>query len=135
MTHIRTRKIVENSRIAGIGHGLNAHRMVAETAVALAQAAFEQYMTAHNEIYRAFRQNMTEKQARIAFVARIAPIMLEDARLALVDCLAQPETECSAYMKDQIVEALALDNDLRANRKVTAQHAELAGMRTSATQH
>ena len=77
MAHVRTRKIAENSRVAGLGRGLNAHRMVAETAVAMAQAAFEQYMSAHNEVYKAFRQNLTEKQARMAFVARIAPTLLE----------------------------------------------------------
>lgn len=125
MAHVRTRKIRENSRIAGIGHGLNAHRMVAETAVAMANAAFEQYMSAHNEVYRAFRANLTEKQARTAFVARIAPIMLEEARLVLVDCLTQPDDECTPFMKDQIGEALALDNDLRANRSVAAQHSTL----------
>jgi hypothetical protein len=128
MTHVRTRNIRENSRIAGIGRGLNAHRMVAETAVSMAQAAFEQYMSAHNELYRAFRANMTEKQARAAFVARIAPVLLEEARLVLVDCLTQPDTECTPFMKQQIVEALALDNDLRANRSVAAQHAVMPGM-------
>lgn len=128
MAHVRTRPIRENSRIAGVGRGLNAHRMVAETAVAMANAAFEQYMTAHNEVYRAFRQNMTEKQARVAFVARIAPIMLEEARLALTDCLSQPDDVCSPHMKEQIVDALVKDTDFRANRSVAAQHAALPGM-------
>ncbi len=128
MAHVRTRKIAENSRIAGLGRGLNAHRMVAETAVAMAQAAFEQYMSAHNEVYKAFRHNLTEKQARVAFVSRIAPTLLEEARLVLVDCLAQSDDECTPFMKDQIVEALALDNDLRANRSVAAQHAVMPGM-------
>jgi hypothetical protein len=128
VTHVRTRKIVENSRLAGIGRGLNAHRMVAETAVAMAQEAYEQYMSAHNEAYRAFRQNLTEKQARLAFVAKIAPVLLEDARLALVDCLAQPDDVCTPRLKSEIMDALVKDNDLRANRSVAAQHAALPGM-------
>lgn len=128
MAHVRTRKIVENSRIAGIGHGLNAHRMVAETAVEMANAAYERYMSAHNEAYRAFRAHLTEKQARLAFVARIAPILLEEARLALTDCLAQPDDVCSQRLKDEIVAALVADTDFRANRQVAAQHATLPGM-------
>lgn len=126
--HVRTKPIRENSRIAGLGRGLNAHRMVAEAAVAMAQAAFEQYMSAHNEAYRAFRENLTEKEARIAFVAKIAPTLLEEARLVLVDCLSQPDDECTPFMKEQIVDALVKDTDLRANRIAAAQHAMLAGM-------
>ncbi len=128
MVHVRTRPIRENSRIAGAGRGLNAHRMVAETAVAMANAAFEKYMSAHNEVYRAFRQNMTEKQARIAFVSRIAPVLLEEARLMLTDCLSQPDDVCSPHMKEQIVDALVKDTDFRANRSVAAEHAMLPGM-------
>lgn len=120
--HVRTRKIKEPSRLAGIGRGLNAHRMVAETAIKLAEACYEAHMSANNDLYRAFRENLTEKQARVAFVARIAPTMLEEARLALVDCLAQPDDICPVAMKDQILEALTLDNDLRANRSVAAQN-------------
>lgn len=123
MAHVRTRQIRENSRIAGIGRGLNAHRMVAEVAVKMAQEAFEVYMSAHNEVYRTFRQNMTEKQSRLVFVAKIAPIMLEEARIALTDCLAQPDDVCSPRLKEEIFEALVKDNDLRANRSVAAQNA------------
>jgi hypothetical protein len=126
--HVRTRKIVENSRLAGIGRGLNAHRMVAETAVAMAQSAYEQYMSAHNELYRAFRQDMTDKQARLAFVARVAPALLEEARLALTDCLSQPDDVCSVRLKEEIADALIKDTDLRANRSVAAQHAMISGM-------
>lgn len=123
MAHIRTRKIVENSRIAGAGRGLNAHRMVAETAVQMADAAFEQYMSAHNELWKAMRENLTEKQARVAFIARIAPMLLEEARLVLTDCLSQPDDECTPHMKAQIVDALVKDTDFRANRSVAAQNA------------
>lgn len=123
MTHVRTREIRENSRVAGAGRGLNAHKMVAETAVSMANAAFEQYMSAHNELWKAMRENLTEKQARVAFVARIAPLLLEEARLALTDCLTQPDDECTPHMKAQIVDALVKDTDFRANRTVAAQNA------------
>lgn len=123
MAHVRTREIRENSRIAGAGRGLNAHKMVAETAVSMANAAFEQYMSAHNELWRAMRENLTEKQARVAFVARIAPLLLEEARLALTDCLSQPDDVCTPHMKAQIVDALVKDTDFRANRSVAAQNA------------
>lgn len=126
--HVRTRRIVENSRLAGIGRGLNAHRMVAETALAMAEARYEQYMGANNELYRVLRENLTEKQMRLAVVAKIAPQLLEEARLALTDCLSQPDNVCSKRMKDEIVEALVKDTDFRANRSVAAQHAMLPGM-------
>lgn len=135
MAHVRTRKIVENSRIAGIGHGLNAHRMIAETAVSMAHEAYEQYMSAHNEAYRAFRSHLTEKQARLAFVAKIAPILLEEARLVLTGCLAQPDDVCSPRLKGEIVEALIADTDFRANRQVAAQHAVMPRMQAGATRH
>ena len=118
--HVRTRKIVEPSRLAGIGRGLNAHRMVAETAVQMAEAAYEQYMTAYNDLYKAFRVNLTEKQARRVFVMKIAPTLLEEARLALTDCLAQPGDVCSQRLKEEIVDALIKDVDFRANRSVAA---------------
>lgn len=126
--HVRTRPIIEDSRLAGIGRGLNAHRMVAETAVAMAEARYEQYMGANNELYRALREGLTEKQMRLAVIAKIAPLLLEEARLALTDCLSQPDDVCSKKMKDDIVDALVKDTDFRANRSVAAQHAFLPGM-------
>lgn len=122
MAHVRTRKIIENSRVAGAGRGMNAHRMVAETAVGMAHAAFEQYMSAHNDVYKAFRLNLTEKQARVVFVAKIAPTLLEEARLALTDCLAQPDDVCTQKLKEEIFDALIKDNDLRASRQKAAQN-------------
>lgn len=128
MAHVRTRQIRENSRIAGVGRGLTAHRMVAETAVAMANECYEMHMSANNALYQAFRQNLTEKQARVAFVARVAPTLLEEARLALTDCLSQPDDVCSPKLKGEIVDALVKDTDFRANRSVAAQHAVLPGM-------
>ncbi len=120
--HVRTRRIVENSRISGAGRGLNAHRMVAETAVAMARELYGPYMAADNAMYRKMRENLTERQAMAAFVARIAPLMLEEARLALTDLLSQPDTEVSPLLKERIAEALVKDTDFRANRVKAAQH-------------
>jgi hypothetical protein len=51
--------------------------------------------------------------------------LLEDARQALVQCLAQPDDVCPVSMKDEIAEALILDNDLRAKRMVAANRAKV----------
>lgn len=118
--HVRSRKIVENSRIAGAGRGLNAHRMVAELAVKMANELFDPYIAANNGLYKVFKEHLTEKQACTIFAAKIAPTLLEEARMALVDCLAQPDDVCSQHLKDQILDALIKDTDLRANRSVAA---------------
>lgn len=120
--HIRTRQIREDPRLGGIGRGLNAHIMVAKTAIGLAEACYEAHMSANNALYRAFREQLTEKQARLAFIARVAPTLLEEARLALTDCLSRSDDECPPSMKNEIADALMKDNDLRANRLVAAEH-------------
>lgn len=120
--HVRTRRIVENSRIAGIGRGLNAHRMVAETAVRLAYELYEGWMSAHNDVRQKFLAIPTEKARQLAFVRQAAPQLLEDARLVLADCLSQPHEVVSQRLKDEIAEALILDGDLRANRPKAAEH-------------
>lgn len=120
--HVRTRKVIDPSRISGQGTGLNAHRMVAEVAVGLAQACYEMHMSANNALYRSMRENLTERQALTAFVARVAPTLLEEARLALTDCLNQPDDECPSALKAEIADALIKDNDMRANRVKAAEH-------------
>lgn len=117
--HIRTRRLVDPIRAGG---GLNAHHMVAETAVGMANELFEVYAM-ENDIYRGLRAQgrVSEKDARKFFVERIAPRLLEEARQALTACLSQPDDVCPVTLKDQIAEALILDNDLRAKRMVTDQ--------------
>jgi hypothetical protein len=114
--HIRTKRVVEKLRAGG---GLNAHRLVAEIAIEMANEYFEVYAL-ENEWYRKMRADgrVTEKEARRVFVERTAPRLFEDARQALADCLAQPDDVCPVSLKDQIAEALILDNDLRGNRIV-----------------
>ena len=108
------------------GGGLNAHRLVAETAVDIANELFEEYARV-NAIYRGMREAglTTEKAARRQFVLLVAPRKLEEARESLVSCLAEPEDRVTAHMKQQIYEALIADNDLRANRTVAASGARI----------
>ena len=105
------------------GPGLNAHRLVAETAVSMAREYWEAYMGANNELYRSFMSaHRNEKEAMTTFVALVAPNCLEDARLALTECLSKPDDIVPKSMKDEIAEALILDAPLRANRKKAAEH-------------
>lgn len=99
--------------------GLNVHRLVAKTAIEMAQELFEVY-AAENNIYKRLRADgeVSEKHARNFFVQRMAPKLYEDARQALAAMLAEPLDKVSQHMKDEIYEALCLDNDLRANRMV-----------------
>ena len=98
--------------------------MVAETAIEMAQELFEVYAR-DNQVYRKLRADgqITEKQARLVFVERTAPRLLEDARMALTSCLAQPDDKVSPWLKEEIYEALLLDSDLRANRFVAEEQA------------
>lgn len=120
--HVRTRRIQENSRISGTNTGLNAHRMVAQTAVEMAQAQFELYMINDNALYRSLRENLTARQIRTAFLAKAAPMLLEEARLALTNLLSQPDFVVPVKMKDEIADALIKDTDLRAGRLKAAEH-------------
>jgi hypothetical protein len=108
------------------GPGLNAHRLVAEQAIEMAQELFEVYAR-ENSIYRALRANgqVSAKQARLVFIERVAPRLLEDARQALTACLSQPDDMVPVSLKDQIAEALILDSPLRASRLVAADQATI----------
>ncbi|HVX57593.1 MAG TPA: hypothetical protein VHA37_07735, partial [Candidatus Saccharimonadales bacterium] len=104
--------------------GLNAHKMVANVAIEMANEMFEVYAL-ENAFYRKLRADgaIMEKQARLVFVERVAPRMLEDARQTLSSMLGTEST--SDYVKEQIYEALCLDSDLRANRFVAADQASI----------
>jgi hypothetical protein len=99
--------------------GLNAHHLIAATAMEMANELFEVY-AAENDVYRKMRADgaVTEKDARHFFVLRMTPKLYEDARQHLASCLAEPDDLVTAKMKEDIYEALCLDNDLRANRMV-----------------
>lgn len=99
--------------------GLNAHIMVAEVAIGMANELFEMYAR-DNAIYKRLRADgqVTEEQARDFFIRRTTQSLFEQARQALTDRLSAPDDEVTPYMKAEIAEALILDNDLRANRRV-----------------
>lgn len=122
------RRTVDNSRIGGTGRGLNAHKMVANLAVEMAHECYEAHMSAKNGLWREMRRNLTEKQARIAFVAKIAPTLLEDARLALTDCLTMPDDVMPKAQKDEIADVLIKDSDMRANRLIATDMALGSGL-------
>ena len=122
------RKTQENSRISTMGTGLNAHRMVAEVAVAMTQELFEVF--AHdNAFYQGLTANgeISEHAARLVFLDRMAPRMLEDARRVLTDMLTMPDEVVPRAQKDEIADALIKDTDLRANRFVAAENATIPG--------
>lgn len=90
----------------------------------MAAELFEVYAL-ENAVYRRLRANgrVTEAEARRFFVHRVAPRLLEDARAALTDQLTRPDSEVPVSMKDMIMEALILDNDLRGKRFVAESEA------------
>jgi hypothetical protein len=120
------RRTAEPSRLSGATTGLNAHRMVAEVAVSMAEEYFETF-AADNAFYRGIRAQgqITEKAARLVFVERVAPRLLEDARRALTDCLTLGDDVMPRKQKDEIAAALILDTDLRANRFVAEENATI----------
>lgn len=103
---------------------LNAHKLVAETAMEMANEYFELWAT-NNKVYNGLRQQgkITEGHARAKFTHRVAPMLFEDARQALGSLLGQPDDVCCQTMKDEIFEALLLDNMTRAHRPVAANQA------------
>lgn len=123
--HIRTKRVREP---LPFGPGLNAHKLVAKTAIEMAEEVFELYAQ-DNTWYKKMRADgaVTEKQARKVFVERVAPRLLEDARKTLVSMLGQPDDVVSEHMKQEIYEAICLDNDLRAKRFVSADMATVPG--------
>lgn len=119
--HVRTKRVIDP---LPFGPGLNAHRLVAQQAIEMAQAYFEVYAL-ENAWYRKMRADgrVTEKQARLVFVERVAPRLLEDARQTLTSMLGMSDDQCAPSMKEEIYEALLKDNDLRAKRFVAPAQA------------
>jgi hypothetical protein len=120
MAHIRKKTF----DLPNFGPGLVAHRLVMETACGMAEALFEVYAR-DNATYKALRANgqLTTKQARLVFLERVAPRLLEDARKSLTDCLSLPDDVMPVAQKDEIAEALIADTVLRAHRFVAEDQA------------
>ncbi len=67
---------------------------------------------------RLTRGKVTREGARALFVATVAPKLLEDARDVLTALLSEPDDKVPLSVKDEIAEALILDNPCRGNRLV-----------------
>lgn len=102
--------------------GLNVHRLVATVAIAMGEELFEIYAR-DNATYKALKEagQITRRGARKEFIKRVAPKLYEDARKHLTEQLGMPEI--SELAKQEIYEALILDNELRANRMVAKEQA------------
>ena len=121
------KKTVDANRFSGPGLGLNAHWRVAKVAVALAEELWEVYARSNAFYHRMLADGrVTEKDARRLFVERVAPRMLEDARQALTDCLTQPDSVMPQAQKDEIAEALILDNSFRGKREVAERFSDIS---------
>lgn len=122
MAHIRKKTL----ELPNFGPGLNAHRLVGLVAVQMASEMYEVYAR-DNVVYKALRAGgeITERASRLVFIERVAPRLLEDARQALTDCLSRPDAEVPQAQKDDILEALLKDNDLRAKRLVAEDQATI----------
>ncbi len=101
---------------------LNAHVMVQKVAREIAATVWEDVYARDNRLYNAMLANYgTEKRARLVFIKQVAPKFYEQARSALVDVLAQPDEQVPISVKNEIAEALILDNACRGNRQVAPE--------------
>ena len=92
--------------------GRSCHKMVAETAKALAQVAADDLLTRQNKLYARLREKYPDKtrdQITDLLAAKSWPMLIEQARATLAKMLNGPLDE---GLKDQIAKALILDNTL-----------------------
>ena len=94
---------------------LAAHKLIAETAVGMAHELYDLMMQDNQWWQQWQRQNpgATRKAMENRFVKRNLPLLLPQARASLAKCL-QPGMApgLSEAQKDEILEALVLDNQL-----------------------
>lgn len=100
-----------------IRNGKHCHKMVAETAKAMAAELYEILMYDNQMRADAIAgaPDMTDAQRQTAFVARNWGTLIDQARANLAGMLASPAYDQST--KDAIYDALRLDNTLRYGRK------------------
>jgi hypothetical protein len=112
---------------------LNAHWMIQKQARLMAAKLFEDYAR-DNDLYHHLTNGTvllngkpvtTAKKALAVFVELTAPKLYEDARMALTAMLEQPDDRVPIPLKNQIAEALIMDNELRGNRIVAREHARV----------
>lgn len=108
--------------------GKHCHKMVAETAKGIAEA-FVEFTMQDNEQFAALRAahpDLTTEQTHKELSKRLWPQFIEQARATLAKMLAGPMEES---LKEQIAQALILDNTLRRRRDRSS-----AGFRAGAPQ-
>lgn len=84
---------------------VTAHRLVAQTAVEMAQEIYEELCSGSNAIYKVHGD-------RDDFIRQCAPTLRAAARAVLAEMLTKPEHEVSQWEKDKIYEALVMDAEL-----------------------
>lgn len=95
---------------------VHAHKLIAETAEAMASAVFEEAMGRDNELYRQIKAKNPDKspdELRRIFVRYLAPRLAGDARATLAGML---QTSSDEELKAQIFDALLKDAALRRGR-------------------
>ena len=91
----------------------HAHRIVADIAVEMAQAIYEE-AARDNKWYK-------EHKDRTAFVRRVAPELLSHARETLTDMLLKPYV--TDHEKEHIIQILAADQGVpRSKGLATTRH-------------
>lgn len=106
----------------------HAHKLVASTAMDMAEELFEDVMR-DNTIYAAHKRicpELTPNIQRKMFVELMTPHLLESARATLAGMLTGDYPES---LKSEIVDALSLDNQYRAFRNRAARRAHEASTR------
>lgn len=96
----------------------NAHKLVAETAKGLAGAMYEEMMTVDDEVWAEMKERFPDTPRAALqdkFIDLMYPRLLSEARATLAAMLNGPLPE---GLKDEIHEALVLDNNLKGGRKM-----------------
>lgn len=99
------------------GKGAHAHKLVAQTAMEMAQEVYETWASRSDEFYKEHRDRET-------YVRQAWPLYLDAARTTLAKLLA---TNIEESLKEQIHEALIRDATLRRGREGVLQMKAGAG--------
>ena len=120
MTSSPTRRLRHQQRAMGLPAGqkrtIHAHKLVAETARAMAHELYDQLMLDNEQFatWKARYPEMDAKELEDHFVYLSSPGLLSQARATLAGMLATPIDEA---LKESIHEALVLDATLGKGRK------------------
>jgi len=100
------------------------HEMVKATAQEMAGACFQELAKDNLRWARmkAMCPDLSTADTEKAFVAKLWPYLIEQARVTLAAMLSGPLAD---VLKDQIAEALVLDNELRFEKSQRPKHISL----------